>query len=114
MLAGYNYHIVFTLTQAHANADGLSRLQLLHSEKDSKLPDPNLFAIHQIETLPITSAQLAVATKQDRLLSKVLRYTKRGWPSDIPETLKPNWNRRSELSIEGDCLLWGARIIYSI
>ena len=58
LLAGYNYRIVFRPTQAHANADSLSRLPLPHTEKDAKVPDPKLFNIQQIETLPVTSAQL--------------------------------------------------------
>jgi len=111
LLAGYNYHIVFRPTQAHANADSFSRLPLPHSEKDTKVPDPELFNIQQIETLPVTSAQLKTATNQDPILSRVLRYTKRGWPTEIPDTLKPYWYRRAELSIEGDCILWGTRVI---
>ena len=111
LLAGYNYRIVFRPTQAHANADSLSRLPLPHSEKDTKVPDAKLFNIQQIETLPVTSAQLKTATNRDPILSKVLRYTKRGWPTEVPDTLKPFWYHRSELSIEGNCILRGTRVI---
>ena len=45
LLAGYNYRIVFRPTQAHANADSLSRLPLPHNEGDVKVPDPKLFNI---------------------------------------------------------------------
>ena len=62
LLAGYNYRIVFRPTQAHANADSLSRLPLPHSEKDTKVPDAKLFNVQQIGTLPVTSAQLKTAT----------------------------------------------------
>ena len=78
LLAGYNYRIVFRPTQAHANADSLSRLPLPNSEKDTKAPDPKLFNIQQIETLPVTATQLKAVTNRDAILSKVLRYTKRG------------------------------------
>ena len=78
---------------------------LPHNEKDAKVPDPNLFNTQQIETLLVTSAQLKTATNQDPILSRVLRYTKRGWPTEVSDTLKPYWNRRSELSIEDDCIL---------
>jgi len=70
----FNYQIAFRPTQAHANADSLSRLLLPHME-DSKLPQPTLFAIHQIETLPVTAAQLTTTTKQNCIVSKVLHYT---------------------------------------
>ena len=36
--------------------------------------------ISQIEALPITSSQIGSATKEDKILSKVYRYTKSGWP----------------------------------
>ena len=91
LLAGYNYRIVFRPTQAPAKADSLSRLPLPHSEKDTKVPDAKLFNIQQIETLSVTSAQLKTAINWDPILSKVLRYTKRGWPTEVPDTLKPYW-----------------------
>ncbi len=72
--------------------------------RDAKVPDPKLFNIQQIETLPVTSAQLKTATNRDPVLSRVLRYTKQGWLSEFPDTLKPYWHRRSELSIEDNCI----------
>jgi len=41
----------------------------------------------------------------------VLQYTKRGWPSKVPEVLKPYHNRRDQLTLEGDCVMWGVRVI---
>ena len=111
LLAGYNYRIAFRPTQAHANADSLSRLPLHNSEEDTKVPDPKLFNIQQIETLPVTATQLKTATNRDTILSKVLRYNKHGWPTEVPDTLRPYWYRRSELSIEDDCILWGTRVV---
>ena len=48
---------------------------------------------------------------QDPLLSKGLYYTKHGWPMEIPDALRPYWNRRLELSLEGDCVMWGVRVV---
>lgn len=42
--------------------------------KISKLPDPRLFNMQQIETLPVTSAQVKTATNRNTILSKVLLY----------------------------------------
>ena len=111
LLVGYNYRIVFRPTHAHANADSLSHLPLSLSEKDARVPDLKLFNILQIETLPVTAAQLKTATNIDPVLSRVLRYTKKGWPSEIVDVLKLYWHRRSELSIKNTCLLWGTRVI---
>ena len=50
-------------------------------------------------------------TRRDRLLGKVLRYTKSGWPATVSEALKPYQRRQDEISTEDDCLLWGSRVI---
>lgn len=68
------YNIVFRPIQGYANAESLSQLFLPCSKQDSKLPDPRLFNIQQIETLPVTSAQVKTATNRNTILSKVLLY----------------------------------------
>ena len=70
----------------------------------------SIFDLGQMEPLPVTSAQLAKATSNDPVLSKVVRFTRQGWPQTVSETLKPCFNRKTELSIEGDCLMWGIRV----
>ena len=35
----------------------------------------------------------------------------RDWPSSVPSDLKPFHSRREELTVEGDCLLWGVRVV---
>ena len=55
--------------------------------------------------------QLRAATKSDRTLSKVFRYTQSGWPHQIPQKLKPFADRRNELTVEEGCLLWGYRVL---
>ena len=39
-------------------------------------------------------------------------FTKNGgWPMQVSDTLKPYWNRRLELSLEDDCIMWGSRVV---
>ena len=38
-------------------------------------------------------------------------FTKNGWPLQVSEVLKPYWNRRLELSLEDDCIMWGNRVV---
>ena len=45
------------------------------------------------------------------MLSKVLRFTKSGWPLNVSETLKLYWGKRHELTVEGNCVMWGIRVI---
>ena len=93
-------------TKVHANADAVSSLPLkgIHS-KETKA---DLFSVRQIKAFPVTSIQL---TSYDPILSKVLQYTKQGWPDKVDEPLKPYWNRRAELTLEDDCIMWGIRIV---
>ena len=110
LLSAYNYSIKYKPTQHHGNADGLSRLPL-STPSDHPLHEMNSFNIGQIEALPATAIQLKHATQRDSILSRVLRYTKSGWPDNFSDAFKPYFHRQSELSIEGDCLLWGSRVI---
>ena len=111
LLAAYQYEIEFKATQAHGNADGLSRLPLQSEMSATFTGETAVFNIAQLEALPVTSQQVRKATNRDPILSKVLLYTKRGWPSQISEVLKPFSTRRHELTVEGECLLWGIRVL---
>lgn len=65
----------------------------------------------QITKLPVTASELRVQTQRYPLLSKVLNYTPRGWPTVIPNDLRSFYQRKDELSIEAQCLLWGNKMI---
>ena len=108
-LSAYSYEIEYKPTKLHANADSLSRLPLPSTETSEDLV--NVFNVAQVEALPVTSLQVSAATKKDPQLSQVFRYTQSGWPVEVPEVLLPYWNRRSEMTIEQDCLLWGIRVV---
>ena len=96
----------------HANANGLSRLPLPCEKPEclSTSADAD-FVIGQVQALPVTAERLETATRQDSLLSKVHLYVREGWPSGLPDEFKPYLNRRQELSTEGDCLMWGKRVV---
>ena len=113
ILSAYTYDLQFKPTKEHANADGLSRLPLTTTEDMSDDDDtaPTIFNVSQIEHLPVTFSQLKVATRQDPIVSRVLRYTRQGWPSWVPRVLQPFWTKRLELSLEGDCVMWGLRVV---
>ena len=40
-----------------------------------------------------------------------MRYTRYGWPGTVHHQLKPFFNRKTELTIEGKCLMWGIRVV---
>ena len=111
ILSAYNYKIVYKFTQSHGNADGLSRLPLVVNNGKKQLSESSVFNVRQIENLPVTAMQLKTATRRDPVLSKVLHYSKQGWPETITDDLKPYWLKCTEISVEDDCLVWGIRII---
>ena len=111
LLSAYSYDILFRPTGAHGNADGLSRLPLPESQLQTTSDDATVFNLAQIQSLPVLSSDLETATRNDPLLSKVLRYVRQGWPLQVPEVLHPYWLKRHELTVEGDTLLWGVRVV---
>lgn len=110
-LSAYTYDIKFRSTSEHSNVDGLSRLPLNHVGTEGYSLEPALFNICQLESLPVTATQLATATRKDSTLSKVLRYTLKGWPSEVPPDVSPFFSRRDELTVENGCILWGSRVL---
>ena len=72
------------------------------------------FTIGQLQALPVTTDQVKTATRQDRVLSQVYQYTLQGWLKKITEEFKPFARRKHELTIEGNCILWGNRLVISL
>ena len=111
VLTAHSYDIEFRPTTRHGNADGLSRLPLRDATPEGVSSEPAVFNIAQLESLPVTSKQLHGATRTDKLLSKVLRFTREGWPKQVDQSLRPFWLHRDELTVERECLLWGIRAV---
>ena len=110
-LAAYNYDIKFRRTEEHCNADGLSRLPLNTVSPVGYTPEPAIFNMRQLNSLPVTAKWLQEATRTDALLSQVYRYITKGWPKEVDQSLKPFATRKNELTVEGDCVLWGMRVV---
>ena len=110
-LSAYTYDIEFRSTDAHANADALSRLPLTDGSPLGHSPEPAVFNLQQIDSLPITAAKLGSATRRDKVLSRVYRFIIRGWPPDVEAELAPYVSKKFELTVEGGCVLWGIRVV---
>ena len=111
LLSAYDYDICYKPTNDHGNADGLSRLPLPTTNPTPDSTGASTFNIGQVQALPVTSQDIRNATRRDPVLSKVYRYVEKGWPSQVDEELKPFKDKQTELTIEGDCVLWGIRVI---
>ena len=111
-LSAYSYTIKYKLGKQQGNADALSRFPLA----DMSVPTPaeTIAVMEQLSTIPLTAAKIKQQTDRDPILSKVKGYTQSGWPKtlDAQDTdLKPFHNRRNELSLEDNVLLWGTRVV---
>eukprot|EP00731_Ephydatia_muelleri_P012858 Em0007g168a len=111
-LAGYQYDIVYKPTQKHGNADGLSRYPSTESEAiDGEEGGDRILALYgpQLAACPLTVEDIERGTMSDALLRQVLKFTKDGWNKTgrVDDQLRPYFNRREELSTEGNCLTWG-------
>ena len=67
-----------------------------------------------VETLddsPVTAAQIAKWTQQDKTLSRALLIHLSGWPVKMDADLSPFWKRRDELSVHEGCLVLSGRVV---
>ena len=97
----------------HANADADASSHLPLPEKPACVPVPAemVLLIEMLQSAPITAAQITGGTTTDPVLAKVLGCIKEGWPEQADDALKPFWQRRLELSVMDDCILWGSRVL---
>ena len=110
LLSAYDYIILYKSTHDHCNADGLSRLPL-PSVNHSSDHDVSVFNVGQAQALPVTFRDIQTATRRDKILSKVSTFVHNGWPTQVPESLKPYKTRQNEIGTESGCLLWGIRVL---
>ena len=103
-LSAYSYDIEFRHTAKHANADALSRLPLPGSQCE-EYTDAKVLLCRQIDSIPSKSGHIQRATQADKVLQKVMRFTRNGWPESVPAVYKPYFNKRNELSVEAQCLI---------
>ena len=94
-------------------ADCLSRIPLkLSVEQESAFINAVEDTIRDsVEVLPVSAADVAMVSKLDPDVSRVIDYIAHGWPSLFDESLKSYYLCRNELTIEANCLVRGHRTI---
>ncbi|XP_061584204.1 LOW QUALITY PROTEIN: uncharacterized protein K02A2.6-like [Cololabis saira] len=113
-LGAYNYVMVYKAGKDHGNADAFSRLPVSSGEEEGADPEDGgtVMMIEHLDTPLVTDRQVERWTSRDPVLARVLEYVGRGWPSGvINPCFAPYYQRRDELSIQGGCVLWGARVV---
>ena len=113
-LSAYTYTIKYKSGKQQGNADALSRFPLADVPTSVPTPAETIAVLEHLSTIPLTTAKIKLQTERDAVLSKVKRYTQSGWPESLDTDdadLKPFHNRRNELSLEDNVLLWGNRVV---
>ena len=95
--------------KSNSNADALSRLPLPDTPSNTPLPSEVILMLEQMDSSPITIAQIRTWTRRDPLLSQVFHFVQNGW--SVPQELHPYFTKKDELSIVDNCLLWGTRLV---
>ncbi|KAK3793006.1 hypothetical protein RRG08_032268 [Elysia crispata] len=109
-LSGFNYTIEYKSSKENANADTFSRLPLSTEVKDDSEME-TMYYTEVLEALPVSSANISKASRQDPVLSKAIDFTTTTWPATVSDEVKPYFHKRHELSVHQDCLLWGTRVL---
>ena len=112
-LSAYEYTLKFRDTLSHSNADALSRLPLEVVPATSDPPPEVILLLEHMSESPVTAQCIRNSTSKDPLLSSVFRYIRSGWPSSNPagSELSPYFSRRTQLSLQDGCILWGSRVV---
>ena len=110
-LSAYENKISYKVGQTNGNADGLSRLPLPEMPESVPVPGETILLMEHLEGTPVHSGHIKEWTKRDPILSQVLRFILEEWPTkNNSEELNPYFTKRSELSVEDGCVLWGTRV----
>ena len=70
-----------------------------------------MFSLCEIECLTVTALEIMRDYKNNPILSQVFCYVKSRWSEQVENDLKPYWNHRYELCIEGGCLMLGVCVV---
>lgn len=111
LLNAYDYELIYKPGESIKNADGLSRLPLPQEEFEV----PPLVEVSFLEDLPgapLSADDISKLTAKDPVLSQILLWVRKGWPSNQNSAdLKPYFIRQHELSTHKGCILWGTRVV---
>ncbi|XP_048586216.1 uncharacterized protein K02A2.6-like [Nematostella vectensis] len=109
LLAAYNYTIEFIPGKDNVFADFLSRKPVECEPSSEEQVTVNVMFIKEEQI--VTASMVAMETKKDNVLRKVLDYTRNGWPDKPEKELLPYYYQRLDLSCEDGELLWDSRVV---
>lgn len=110
-LSAYTYDLIFKRSSENAEADFCSRLPLPTVGNETKENEESFYSL-RLQSLPVSSSDIARETARDPVLCQVKEFTSAGWPASVSdEKLKPFFDRRNELTIHQGCIMLGMRVV---
>lgn len=106
-LQSFDYEIRFRRSSDHANADAMSRIPLLRTDPENEIEETDVIELNQIDTLPLTAAELAQATAEDQTVRNLIQGIKYG------KQVEGRYRfgvEQHEFSLQKGCLLRGIRV----
>lgn len=110
LLSGYSYDLKYRPGSQIAHADGLSRLPLPTAEFVVDCP-AEVLMLEGVYPGVLSSNAVAAATSRDPVLSQVRAALWSGCQINLGSEGRPYETRFHEMSVQGNCLLWGNRVI---
>ena len=110
LLKAYNFKISHIPGKENVIADFLSRRHInsmITPEEES--PEYTIMFIEENQT--VTAECVSAETKKDDILRQLVEHTRNGWGNNPLTLLLPYFQRRYEITIENNLLLWGERVI---
>ena len=113
MLQAYKFVLKQRSVALLGTADALSRLPLQSPDETTPIPAEWSTLVNFLDAAPLNNSQVKSSTRTDPTLSKVYRFCADGWPTVAlaDPDLTPHYRRRTELSIQDGCVLWGSRVV---
>ena len=107
LLSAYNYTVEYITDKENVFADFLSKKPLKAEPSPEEHVDVQVMFIDGERVN--NSSMVAMETKKDSMLSKVLYFTRNGWSVKPRPEFFPYFSKRFELSYE-DVLIWDSRV----
>ena len=107
----YEYSLSFRPTEAHGNADALSRLPLTSAPAEVSTSPELVLLLEHLAEYPVTAGHIRSWTQKDPVLAHVLQFVHQGWPGKVDQDLSQFFAKKEELSVHEGCILWGTRVV---
>lgn len=117
-LSIFDFTITHTAGKKNFVADCLSRLPLTQDLSEADFIESQQSSFNGLNylvedrTVHLNAKIIGQESENDTLISTVLKYVEKGWPSHVKDrNLKNFYSKRRELNFESGCLFFGDRIV---